>query len=390
MLKYHNLNGDGDEGGDGDKTDIDYRDKYIKYKAKYLELKNLELKNQKVPNSEVKNIFDEKQNNIMEQKGGSYFYEQNDLTKRMNLVASKKKSKKDLYQFSSIYFKTNLTNPNIIKKYSKIRKYILKNNSYPAFNYHLTMLILEVNLDYPLISNSISYFDNALGKKKVRKTLSFLDPEEIKLNFETIFKNMILESVEYDVVGKLKRVKLEGGKEISTGVKNEEQDDCVKYPGWFFVDKFEINNKSLITAFRTKIYEKLNEFMKFEFMKLGGKTKDYVGYRVETEIDPDYILLFYDNFSKDVPLMAIKKFYHGKNTWMPHISIFNINELSQTNHKFLEKYVENFFINKNKNLSDQLIFDELKKSSKIKELLKKNNRTKNKITMGDMEFELQV
>ena len=106
----------------------------------------------------------------------------------MNMVESKKKFKKDLYQFSSIYFKTNLTNPNIIKKYALIRKLILKNISPPPFNYHLTMLILEVNLDYPMISNSISYFDKASGKKKLKKTLSFLDPEEIKINFETLFK----------------------------------------------------------------------------------------------------------------------------------------------------------------------------------------------------------
>ena len=356
-----------------DKTNLDYKDKYIKYKTKYLELKK---------------ILCCQQNKTIEQKGGSYFYEQNDLIKRINAVVSKKKSKKDLYQFSSIYFKTNLTNPNIIKKYAKIRKTILKNNTSPPFNYHLTMLILEVNLDYPLISNSISYFDNALGKKKVRKTLSFLDPEEIKLNFETLFKNMVLESVEYEVLGKLKRVKLEGGKEINVGVKNEEQDDCMKYPGWFFVDKFEVNNKSLITAFRTKVYEKLNEFMKFEFMKLGGKTKDYVGYRVETEMDTDYILLFYDNFSKDVPLMAIKKFYYGKNTWMPHISIFNTDELASNNMKFLEKYIEIFFTNKDRTQTDKLIFDELKKSKTVKELIKKTNKTK--ITINDMEFELQV
>ena len=239
-----------------------------------------------------------------------------------------------------------------------------------------------------VISNSISYFDNTLGKKKVRKTLSFLDPEEIKLNFETLFKNMILESIEYEVIGKLKRVKLEGGKEINTGIKNEEQDDCLKYPGCFFVDKFEVNNKSLISAFRTKVYEKLNEFMKFEFMKLRGKTKDYVGYRVETEMDPDYILLFFDNFSKDVPLMAIKKFYYGKNTWMPHITIFNTDELASNNMKFLEKYIVNFFTNKDRIQTDKLIFDELKKSSSIKELIKKSNKTK--ITFDDMEFELQV
>jgi hypothetical protein len=194
--------------------------------------------------------------------------------------------------------------------------------------------------------------------------------------------------MEHEVVGKLKKVKLDGQREINTGVKNEEQDDCIKYPGWYFVDKFDVNNKNLITTFRTKIYEKLNEFMKFEFMKLGGKTKDYVGYRVESEIDPDYILLFYDNFSKDIPLMAIKKFYYGKNTWMPHITIFNTDELILNNQKFLEKYIVNFLTNKNRELSNQLIFDELKKSSQVKELMKKSNRTK--LTINDIEFELQV
>ncbi len=351
---------------------LNYINKYLKYKTKYLELKK-----------SLKTITEQ-----TNQKGGSYFYEQNDLIKRINVISNNKKFKKDLCQFSSIYFKTNLTNKNIIKKYAKIRKTMLKNSSAPPFNYHLTMLILEVNLDYPLISNSISYFDKTLGKKKVRKTLSFLDPEEIKSSFETIFKNVVLQSVEYEVVGKLKRVKLEAGKEISTGVKNEEQDDCIKYPGWYFVDKFDVNNKNLITMFRTKIYEKLNEFMKFEFMKLGGNTKDYVGYRVESEIDPDYILLFYDNFSKDIPLMAIKKFYYGKNTWMPHITLFNTDELITNNSKFLENYVVNFLTNKNRDLTDQMIFDELKKSSRVKELMKKTNKTK--ITIDDMEFELQV
>lgn len=365
-----------------------YKNKYQKYKTKYLEL--VKIFNIQI-NEKKEEELDEQKSELKRQKGGSYFYEQNDIIKRMNLIASKKKFKKDLFQFSSIYFKTNLTNPNIIKKYAKIRKTMLKNDTPPPFNYHLTMLILEVNLDYPKISNSISYFDKTLNKKKVRKTLSFLDPEEIKLNFETLFKNMVLESVEYELLGKLKRLKLENGKEINTGVKNEDQDDCMKYPSWFFVDKFEVNNKNLITAFRTKIYDRLNEFMKFEYMKLGGKTKDYVGYRVETEMDPDYILLFYDNFSKDVPLMAIKKFYYGKNTWMPHITIFKTDELALNNKKFLEKYISNFLTFGDKTKSDQLIFDELKKSETIKKIIKKTNKAnKTKITINDMEFELQV
>jgi hypothetical protein len=352
-----------------------FYEKYIKYKNKYLELKK------KIELNEVD------QNLQIIKKGGSYFYEQNDLIKRINMLENKK-FKKDLYQFSSIYLKTNLINQKIIKKYSNIRKTILKNNSQPPFSYHITLLIFEINLDYPIIGNSISYLDKTLGKKKIRKSLSFLDPYETKLNFESIFKNMILESIEYKNIGKLKKIKLDLNKEINTGIKNEEQDDCIKYPGWYFVDKFDINNKNLITTFRTKFYDKLNEFMKFEFMKIGGKIKDYIGYRVDNDNDPDYILLFYDNFSKDIPLLAIKKFYYGKNTWMPHITIFNTDELVSNNKKFLEKYITNFLINKDKNISDQLIFDELKKNSKIKELLKKSVKTK--ITIDDIEFEIQI
>lgn len=381
----------------------DYIEKYLKYKTKYIELKkkfldsnNTNKTNRTNNNNNIKETDDpdhisdiNKLNmNINKLKGGTYFYEQNDLIKKINLIDPNKKIKKNLFQFSSVYFKTNLTNSDIIKKYSKIRKTILKNDSLPAFNYHLTLLILEINLDYPKISNSLSYFDKNIGKKKLRKTLSFLDPEEIKNNFENIFKNVVLNSLGFEVVGKLKRLKLDGNKEITIGVKNEEINDCMKYPGWYFVDRFDVNNKNLITTFRMKIYEKLNEFMKFEYMKLGGKTKDYVGYRVETEIDSDYILLFFDNFSKDIPLMAIKKFYYGKNTWMPHITIFNTDELATNNMKFLQKYIINFLTNKNKELSDQLIFSELKKSSVVKEFLKKNNKTK--ITNDDMQFELQL
>ena len=128
--------------------------------------------------------------------------------------------------------------------------------------------------------------------------------------------------------------------------------------------------------------------MKFEFMKLGGKTKDYVGYRVESDIDPDYILLFYDNFTKDIPLIAIKKFYYGKNTWMPHITIFNMDELSTNNLTVLKKYAIDFLMHKNKNTTNQIIFDELNKSTPVKKLFKKSNKTK--ITVNDMQFELQV
>ncbi len=361
-----------------DEINLHYMNKYLKYKFKYLTLINA-FENKNLPQKPIE---------LNKQKGGSYFYEQNDLIKRINSITTSKKFKKDLYQFGSIYFKTNLINSNIIKKYNKIRKTMLKNNSLPPFNYHMTLLILEVNLDYPLISNSISYFDKTLGKKKIRKTLSFLDPEEIKTNFETIFKNVILQSIEYEVLGKLPKIKLDNGKEIFTGVKNEELDDCVKYPGWYFVNKFDVNNKCLITTFRIKLYEKLNEFMKFEFIKLGGKTKDYVGYRVETEIDPDYILLFYDNFSKNIPLIAIKKFYYGKNSWMPHITIFKTDELATNNMKFLEKYVVDFLTYKNSDQTNHMIFDELKKSASVKKIIKKNNT--NKITINDVEFELQV
>ena len=400
----------------------EYYKKYIKYKIKYLELKKLSYNDNNdidknnhnhtqtythINNYTNTNKYSSKQiNNI---SGGGYFYEQNDLIKRINMLDNKKFNK-DLYKFSSIYLKANLTNPEIIKKYSKIRKQILKNNSFPPHSYHLTLLIFEINLDYPIVGDSIAYTDEITGKRKVRKNLSFLDQDEIKTNFESGFKNMILTREKFEILGKLVKVKIGHGsgsgssanaglnsssnsvsgigKEIGIGVKNPETNDCVKYPGSYFVDKFQVNNKNLITTFRIRFYDKLNEFMKLEYVKSGGKPQNYIGYRADNEIDPDYILIFYDNFSKNVPLIAIKKFYYGKHTWTPHISIFNMDELVQSNTKFLEKYIVNFLTNQDRAQSDQMIFNELKTNSVVKELVKKT--AKQKITIEDIEFELQI
>jgi len=348
-----------------------YYNKYIKYKIKYIKLKNsLEINN-----------------NLTNITGGGYFYEQNDLLKRLNAL-NNKKFNKNLYQFSSIYLKANLINKEIIKKYSKIRKTILKNNSFPPHLYHLTLLIFEINLDYPIIGNSISVLDKSSGKRKVHNNLSFLDSDEIKSNFKSIFKNMVLNEENYQILGKLTKINIDKNKEINIGIKNQEMDDCIKYPGSYFVDKFEINNKNLITTFRIKFYEKLNDFMKLEYIKIGGKEKNYVGYRSDNETDPDYILIFYDNFSKDIPLLAIKKFYYGKNTWTPHISIFNMEELYSNNIKFLKKYVFDFLTNKNRESANKILFDELKKNDSVKIILKQH--IKSKITLEDIDFELQI
>ena len=118
-----------------------YYEKYLKYKAKYI---NLQKEINLMYNlSNMSNLSNKEQEN---KTGGGYFYEQNDLIKRTNMLVSRKFSK-DLYQFSSIYLKANLTNQQIRKKYSKIRKTILKNSSHPPHNYHLTLLIFEINLD---------------------------------------------------------------------------------------------------------------------------------------------------------------------------------------------------------------------------------------------------
>ncbi len=379
------------------KTDLNTK-KYLKYKNKYLNLKyfnnideydNFFQDNDLEKNNLIK-LSELPESNLINNKNltaGGFFYEQNDLIKRINAFGNKK-FKKELHQFSSIYLKCNLINPDIIKRYSKIRKTILKNNSPPPHSFHITLLIFEINLNYPIIGNSISYMDKTIGRKKVRKSLSFLDPYEVKSNFEEVFKNMLLTTVDYEILGKLVKIKLDSNKELNVGVKNSELNDCVKYPGSYFVDQFEINNKNLITTFRTKFYEKLNEFMKFEFIKIGGKVKDYVGYRADNESDPDYILIFYDNFSKVIPFLAIKKFYYGKNTWSPHISVFNMEELTSNNMKFLEKYCIDFLTNHDKDSINHMVFDELKKNSFVKNIIKKNSKIN--ITINDVDFELQV
>jgi len=352
--------------------EIEFKEKYLKYKSKYLNLAN-----------RINKI------NLDQsvQKAGGYFYEQNGLIKRFNMLELKK-FQKNLYNFSSIYLKANLTNPKIIKKYDMIRKSILKNDSEAPHGYHMTLLIFEINLDYPIIAKSISYNESESSKLKVRKNLSFLDESDIKTCFESIFQNMLLTTQNYEILGKLTKTKTGQGKQIDVGIKNPDTPDCIKYPGSYFVDKFEVNNKNMITNFRIKFYEKLNEFMKMEFIKLGGKEKNYVGYRADNESEPDYILIYYDNFSKDIPLMAIKKFYYGKNTWTPHISIFNMEELESDNIKFLEKYIGEFFTTKNKEKTDIMVLDELKKNKSVKELFKKSSFPK--ITIQDLDFKLQV
>jgi hypothetical protein len=381
-----------------------YYNKYKKYKSKYLNLLNqsasksnsinsndskmhLIINVKKNPNNIIIANSSNTYNNVLTQPisiGSGYFYEQNDLINKTNML---EKVPREIYNFTSVYLKVNLTNPQIIKKYNKIRKTILKNNSFPPHNYHMTLLIFEINLNYPVIGNIISQIDKMSKKKKLRQDLDFLNQEEIAKDFKEIFHNVTLTTIDYEILGKLTKIKLESGKNIEVGVKNPESNDCVKYPGSYFVDHFEVNNKNLITTFRTKFYERMNEFVKLEYLKMGGKEKNYVGYRADNETDPDYILIFYDNFTKNIPLLAIKKFYYGKNTWAPHISIFNMEELVTDNMIFLKKYIVNFLTWQDKTLTNTMIFDELKKSKQVKELFKKTARPK--LTINDVEFELQ-
>lgn len=354
-----------------------YYNKYIKYKIKYLQLATITKSNININSDTYK---------YTNQTAGGYFYEQNDLIKRTNILESKKFDK-DLYSFTNIYFKANLINNNIIKKYNKIRETILKNNSLPPHNYHLTLLVLEINLNYPIIGDIISHIDNSNKKRKIYKDLSFLNQDEISNDFNEIFKNMVLNTINYEILGKLTKIS-KNDRDISVGVKNPESNNCIKFPGSYFVDNFEVNNQNLISTFRIKFYERLNEFMKLEYIKIGGKEENYIGYRTDDEIDPDYILIFYDNFSKTIPFLAIKKLYYGNNNWTPHITIFNMDELSLNNMIFLEKYVVNFLTNQNKFMTDSLVFDELKKSKTIKDLFRKN--AKLKITIDDIKFELYV
>ncbi len=51
----------------------------------------------------------------------------------------------------------------------------------------MTLLILEINLNYPLISDELSYIDKITKKRKLRKDLSFLNQDDIKAEFELIF-----------------------------------------------------------------------------------------------------------------------------------------------------------------------------------------------------------
>ena len=67
-----------------------YYEKYLKYKAKYI---NLQKEINLMYNlSNMSNLSNKEQEN---KTGGGYFYEQNDLIKRTNMLVSRKFSKDD-------------------------------------------------------------------------------------------------------------------------------------------------------------------------------------------------------------------------------------------------------------------------------------------------------
>jgi hypothetical protein len=63
-------------------------------------------------------------------------------------------------------------------------------------------------------------------------------------------------------------------------------------------------------------------------------------------------------------------------------------ELCLGNMKFLEKYVVDFLTHHNREKTNSMVFDELKKSNTVRELFRKS--AKPKITIDDIDFELQV
>ena len=63
-------------------------------------------------------------------------------------------------------------------------------------------------------------------------------------------------------------------------------------------------------------------------------------------------------------------------------------ELGLDNMGWLGKYIMDFLTSQDRTHSDQMVWNESKKNSSVKELLKKTARPK--ITIRDIDFELQV
>lgn len=305
-----------------------YYEKYIKYKNKYLILKQ---------------GIDEQQ--LCSNKGGGYFHERNQVRGAEG---------KRMLGFKSINIKIELKEDTPLYNYlndnqSKIN---FSNKTPLSYLFHITLLNFEINMDHPLNkigNNGRFYLNNFVYKYENNKMLTdkfknFINEIGLKNKFYECFSGTEFETDKYNILGKDNKFFVQS---LSYNTINDE------------------NGKSQITKFRTYFYDKLSEYVQ----------------TIDPDIEPifrtkkvsiggnNYTLIYYDKksgkksstYDESEPLIAVPDFYWGNNVWTPHISLFKFdtNELPTEEKQITQilntTYKKIKFILNDDNVNDVLI-----------------------------------
>ncbi len=311
---------------------MNYFDEYIKYKSKYLSLK------EKETNNCVSNIIG----------GESYFHKFNQTLSGKKLVFKSFNIMVELNDNSLIvqFLKHAIKD---ILSYGNANRYIIEFDL--NYKFHFTLLNFELNISHPLnlkdnendfAQNHFAYVrkdnSNISHKEITEKFVRFIYNISLHYNFNNCFNNIVFKTDNFEILG--------------TDTK-------------YFVQKYDYNNSNSITEFRKYFYKKLLEYIKdidpeykefvFKFAKFNNDGTHII-LPDNLSSESDYTLCYpVKNLSKIIspnekPLLVIPKYYWGKGVWDPHTSLFKLdNNIPQRifEHSFSNQNIKNILNYKN-------------------------------------------
>ncbi len=307
---------------------MNYFDEYIKYKSKYLSLK------EKETNNCVSNIIG----------GESYFHKFNQTLSGKKLVFKSFNIMVELNDNSLIvqFLKHAIKD---ILSYGNANRYIIEFDL--NYKFHFTLLNFELNISHPLnlkdndegdfSKNNFAWKDNLNNKKITKKFEDFLKQINLRGKFEEYFNDVIFKTSNFEILG--------------TDTK-------------YFVQKYDYDKTNSITSFRIYFYSQLFAYIQEIDHTYTGFELQFVKFKDDGTLDIlpnntssefDYVLYYPVKLSgiiseDEKPLLAIPKYYWGKGVWAPHTSLFKLdNNIPRPifKHSFSNQNIKNILNYKN-------------------------------------------
>jgi hypothetical protein len=297
----------------------DYYTKYLKYKNKYLNLKNSNIytSSRNSDNSEHSNknkyinlnLFDGLENNFTG-GGGDKFYKKPDGDNNTKTV-----------------FFTAIIKKDIAKPIEDFIKILIKKDS---ISKPLHFTILEIHF------NSGFFHD---GKKQIRDNTIYgkkFDPEPDPTKKATKINNDFTTEINKIFIEKYRQNKLIlKARSCNIFGKSPEIDN--KYIAIYF----DVIDNS-ISPFRTDIHKLIAQYLNIpSTLPISHYSESHFGKRPQTREELDKDFFRYRNSDNTIDAYATPGYYHGKDYWLPHISLFKIGDLKATNIELYESILGN-------------------------------------------------